>query len=64
VPGIVSRIAAVASPPVALHDATVPAPTSVTVAAAPDTVTDLLPIPGAPSRSVTVICVAYVPAAA
>src|SRR5207249_3245516 len=54
VPGVASRMAAVASSPLELHEATVPAPTSVAVAAGVDTVTDLAPTPDAPSRSVTV----------
>src|SRR2546428_11995614 len=61
---MVSRIEAVASSLVRSQRATLPAPTSVTVAGGVETVTDLVPTPAAPSLSVTVTRTVLVPAAA
>src|SRR3989441_8181984 len=61
---MVSRIEAVASSLVRSQRATLPAPTSVTVAGGAETVTNLVPTPAAPSLSVTVTRTVLVPAAA
>src|SRR5437773_11606477 len=61
---MVSRIDAVASSLVRRQRASLPAPTSVTVAGAAETVTNLVPTPAAPSLSVSVTRTVLVPGAA